>query len=438
MSTQALEPTVNQQQSLSGVAAENAALLDRLKASYSGESFSIRFWDESVWTSAAAKPALFEIWLRTSSAWRNLMHHPDEVTLGRSYLDGELYINGDFFHALRAFPAIQLATKQSNLATFSPLSEFAESVRLGIDRLAHWGSEHSRTRDAAVVALHYDKPADFYKLFLGPTMVYSCAYFEDWSNSLDEAQRAKMDLICRKLDLKKDDNFLDVGCGWGSLVMHACVHYGVRARGITISKAQAAYAERLATIRCGDHACISERDYRELDVMHVAFDKAASVGMCEHVGNSHIDEYFKSVYATLRPGGLFLNHGITRSYEGDHHRSAFINKYVFPDGDILPLSRLVKAAEDAGFEVRDVENLREHYEETLHRWVEALDMHQEEATSLTDKQTIRIWRLYLAGSAEAFRRGEIAIHQVLLAKKDKIGRSWSFTRRTELYRRAKA
>jgi cyclopropane-fatty-acyl-phospholipid synthase len=265
-------------------------------------------------------------------------------------------------------------------------------------------------------------------------MVYSCAYFKDWQNSLDQAQSDKLDLICRKLDMKPRDRFMDIGCGWGSLVLHSIEKYGAIGHGVSLSREQVEYAnKRIAQAHREDWAGIYWSDFRDLSEVHVPFNKLASVGMCEHVGLNHIDAYFKEAYKLLLPGGLFLNHGITRSAHVNPEGPSFIDRYVFPDGELLTLTEMIRAAENAGFEVRDVEDLREHYEETLHRWVDALCKKEREAVALTDYETFRTWKLYMAGSAEAFRRGDIAIHQLLLSK-NAHGKSGAATVRERWYR----
>jgi cyclopropane-fatty-acyl-phospholipid synthase len=250
-------------------------------------------------------------------------------------------------------------------------------------------------------------------------MVYSCAYFQSWSKTLDEAQTEKMDLICRKLDLRQDERFLDIGCGWGSLVLHAAKEYGALSRGISLSEKQVNHAVRRINGQEKLSQCEVElMDFRDLAWQKARFHKIASVGMCEHVGLRNISGYFHHAYSMLFPRGLFLNHGITRRPGASRSGPSFMDRYIFPDGEILTLSEMVNAAENAGFEVRDVEDLREHYEETLHRWVTALNENEEEAIKLTDVPTVRTWRLYMSGCAEAFRRGDIAIHQLLLSKND--------------------
>lgn len=401
-----------------GQAAMASTQLDHIFESYAGPAFSIRFWDGSSWVSHEAATT-FGISLRTENAWQALCQSPDDVALGAKYIDGEIEVDGDLYLALRALPFLEAAINKTIPAPVQSFRHQAAVFSNHLQRLAHLGKAHSLPRDAASIAHHYDKPPEFFKLFLGNSMVYSCAYFQSWSKTLDEAQTDKMDLICRKLNLQRDERFLDIGCGWGSLVLHAATQYGTLSRGISLSEKQVNYAVR----RIRDHQEASEcevqlMDFRDLAWQKARFHKIASVGMCEHVGHKHIGEYFHHAYSMLFPRGLFLNHGITRRAGVSRSGPSFIDRYIFPDGELLTVSEMVSAAESAGFEVRDIEDLREHYEETLHRWVAALNANESDAVTLTDACTFRTWRLYMTGCAEAFRRGDIAIHQLLLSKND--------------------
>lgn len=401
-----------------GQAATASVQLDRIFESYGGPAFAIRFWDGSAWLSHD-DDATFGIFLRTECAWRALCKSPDDVALGAKYIDGEIEVEGDLYLALRALPLIEAAISKAIPAPVQRLRQRSAALAHQMQRLAHWGRVHSLQRDAASIAHHYDKPPDFFRLFLGSSMVYSCAYFQSWSKTLDEAQTEKMELICRKLDLRRDERFLDVGCGWGSLVLHAATQYGVISRGIALSERQVNHAARRISEQQPPPPCEVElMDFRDLAWQKARFHKIASVGMCEHVGLKRIGEYFQRAYTMLFPRGLFLNHGITRRPGATRSGPSFIDRYIFPDGELLTVSEMVNAAESAGFEVRDVEDLREHYEETLHRWVSALNENESEAIALTDAPTVRTWRLYMSGCAEAFRRGDIAIHQLLLSKND--------------------
>ena len=401
-----------------GQAATASTQLDRIFENYTGPGFSLHFWDGSSWVSHEANPT-FGICLRTENAWKALCASPDDVALGEKYIDGEIEVEGDLYLALRALPFLESAITKAIPAPVQRFRHHSAVVANHVQRLAHWGRAHSQQRDAASISHHYDKPPEFFRLFLGSTMVYSCAYFQIWSKTLDEAQTDKMDLICRKLDLRRGERFLDIGCGWGGLVLHAGAKYGAISRGISLSEMQVNHAARRINQYQPPPECEVEfMDFRDLAWQKARFHKIASVGMCEHVGLKNIGGYFQHAYSMLFPRGLFLNHGITRRPAASRPAPSFIDRYIFPDGELLTLSEMVNAAESAGFEVRDVEDLREHYEETLHRWVAALNENESEAIRLTDAPTFRTWRLYMAGCAEAFRRGDIAIHQLLLSKND--------------------
>ena len=242
------------------------------------------------------------------------------------------------------------------------------------------GRLHSLARDKAAIQHHYDVSNHFYELLLGPSMVYSCAYFADPGESLEAAQERKLELICAKLRLQPGERLLDIGCGWGSLLIHAARHHGVRGVGVTLSDAQAALArERVAAAGLSDRIEIRVQDYRELD--DGPFDKIASVGMYEHVGRGEYDHYARTVHALLKPGGLFLNHGIARLHSEAPDKDTFIYRYVFPDGELSPVTDVMTSLESAGLEVRDVESLREHYPLTLRRWVANLHAHHDEAVA---------------------------------------------------------
>jgi cyclopropane-fatty-acyl-phospholipid synthase len=271
-------------------------------------------------------------------------------------------------------------------------------------------------------------------------MVYSCGYFRTTEDDLDTAQYNKLELICRKLRLRREDRFLDIGCGWGSLAMHAAEHHGVFATGVTVSEGQAATAQnRIEESRLTQSCKIECLDYREVRERFGTFDRIASVGMIEHVGLDHLPEYFHTAYALLKPGGAFLNHGIVRATSArfcgprladaidspllkrvpllrNLRDPSFIDKYVFPDGELPTISEVVRAAEDAGFEIRDLENLREHYERTLRLWVEGLKRNAAALLTQVSEVTYRTWLLYMAGCAAAFQRGDIAVHQILLSR----------------------
>lgn len=416
----------------SGQAFSSSEVLHRVFSRYAGPPFAIRFWDGTRWDSSEDDPA-FTLCLHSQEAWKTLSTSPDDLALGTCYIEGNIDVEGDLYMALRSLPQMEEALRDSLPAALLSVREHSLLLADQLNRLLHMGRQHSHLRDAASISHHYDKPPEFYEVFLGPSMVYSCAYFRSHLNSLETAQFDKMDMICRKLNLQPQERFLDIGCGWGSLVLHAREHYGALSHGVSLSQEQVRYAANRIEQRGQSAGCeIRWSDFRDLDEVHMPFHKLASVGMCEHVGHQRIDAYFREAYKLLLPGGLFLNHGITRRAGQRNRGLSFIDRYVFPDGELLTLTEMIRAAEDAGFEVRDVEDLREHYEETLHRWVAALTENEDGIVALTDRQTFRIWKLYMTGSAEAFRRGDIALHQLLLSRNNK-GRSCASLTRDAWY-----
>ncbi len=381
---------------------------------------SIRFWDGSELAGAADVPATVVI--REPGALVHFLRAPGQLGLARAWVDGSLDIDGDLEAVLRTrreFAGIDLSrADRARLARAAVGALKAKLLRpppVPASEARLSGRRHWLGRDRAAVRHHYDLSNRFYRLILGPTMVYSCAYFATPADTLEAAQERKLDLICRKLHLREGERLLDVGCGWGSLVMHAAARYGVRAVGVTLSAAQAELArERVAQAGLADRVEIRVQDYREIG--DGAFDKIASVGMYEHVGRAELARYATTVARLLRPGGLFLNHGITRLAPHAPEPDPFISRYVFPDGELHPLADVVAVLQAADLEVRDVESLRDHYGLTLRRWVANLAAHRDEATREVGPERERIWRLYMLGSALGFEAGEISVHQVLVAR----------------------
>ena len=275
----------------------------------------------------------------------------------------------------------------------------------------------SRSQDAQAIAHHYDVSNEFYALFLDPLMVYTCAYYRDPDGKLEQAQQDKLDLVCRKLELRAGETLLDIGCGWGSLAMWAARHYGVRAHGVTLSRAQADHAaEQIRREGLGDRCRVDYLDYRDLPA-DVVYDKIAAVGVIEHVGIPNYPAFFAGVRARLKDGGLYLNHGIVHDFHWKRtSQTEFLYRYVFPNGDMAGLSQTLTEMERAGWEIMDVDGLRLHYARTCRHWVERLCARADEARALVSERTYRTWRLYLTCSAVAFENGSLGLYQVLMRK----------------------
>jgi cyclopropane-fatty-acyl-phospholipid synthase len=395
--------------------------LQEALGSFHPRDFSFRLWDGSVWDAEPGEPSRFTIVLRNPGALRTMFRSPSELTLGEAFLYDDLDVEGDIRGAFSlADRLVQLRPGLAERLRFArflltlPSSGRHRGARPA-ERLR--GPLHSVGRDRQAVTYHYDLSNAFYSLWLDERMVYSCAYFTDPGDDLDTAQERKLDYLCRKLRLRRGERMLDIGCGWGGLVIHAAKNHGVEAHGITLSRPQADLAnERIRRAGLSDRCRVDVRDYREIDAPE-SYDKLVSVGMFEHVGESRLQEYFRGAFRLLRPGGVFLNHGIACNpgfppVPGP----SFSDHYIFPDGELLPLGTTLRAAEAGGFEVRDVESLREHYVLTLHHWLRRLEARREEACSVTDGKTYRLWRLYLAGAAHKFRIGQNSVYQVLLSK----------------------
>jgi cyclopropane-fatty-acyl-phospholipid synthase len=365
--------------------------------------------------------------VRSPKALRYILTAPGEIGFARAYVAGEIEVHGDIFEALalrdnlpdvKVTPRDWLALARTvGVDGLRPLPPPPEEVRVH-------GRRHTKERDAAVIAHHYDVSNDFYRIVLGSSMTYSCAVFPTADTTLEAAQAAKYELVCRKLGLRPGMRLLDVGCGWGGMVMHAARAHGVNAVGVTLSARQAEWA-RNAVREAGleDRVEIRVQDYR--DVCDGPFDAVSSIGMFEHVGGARLDEYFTRLYSLLRPEGRLLNHGIGKrpgSKAAFSHRG-FIDRYVFPDGELHEVGSVVTRVQRAGFEVRNVEGLREHYAQTLRHWVANLEGNWDEAVRLVGAGRARVWRLYMAASAINFDAERAHIHQVLAVRNEPDGTS---------------
>lgn len=385
---------------------------------------AVRMWDGTLWPDE--KPRAATLVLRCSGALRAMFDAGTEKALAEAYVYDDFDVEGDMEAACELADALAAgAGWKRSLALAYLLRKLPAAPWRGGESRGLFGGNgrrHSLGRDRDAIAFHYDVSNDFYRLWLDRQMVYSCAYFESANHDLDTAQTAKLEHLCRKLRLKPGQRLLDIGCGWGGLALHAARQHGVSVVGVTLSEQQVRFASaRIAELGLGDRVQVELRDYREVPADE-GFDAIVSVGMSEHVGAENQADYFKTVQPRLKPGGVFLNHAIGEGcrYRPSHGPS-FIDEYVFPDSDIPPLRTVVTAAESAGFEVRDVENLREHYALTLRHWVRRLEAHHAQALAYVNEPTYRVWRLYMAGSAHGFAHGRLAIYQVLLAKPDDAG-----------------
>jgi cyclopropane-fatty-acyl-phospholipid synthase len=393
---------------------------------------AVRAWDGSV-LGPATSPATLVV--NSPRALRRLLFAPNELGLGRAYVAGELDVEGDVYAALRVRDGVAAADAPARVALGwrDRLRLLREARLLGAlgrplppppEEARLTGRRHSRARDAAAIAHHYNVGNEFYRLVLGQTMTYSCAYFEREDSTLDDAQEAKYELISRKLDLQPGMRLLDVGCGWGGMVMHAARHHGVNAVGVTLSSAQQELAaKRVAEAGLADQVEVRFQDYRDVD--DGPYDAISSIGMFEHVGLEMLGEYFGRLYSLLRPRGRLLNHAISRPPDGGGRprfdRHSFIDHYVFPDGELHEVGAMVTAMQRQGFEVRDVESLREHYALTLRAWVDNLESRWDEAVAIAGEARARIWKLYMAASAINFEANRTQLHHVLGVKTDDRG-----------------
>jgi len=376
---------------------------------------------------AGTPGAPVKLTVRSPVAVAYLAQAPGALGLARAYVSGHLDVDGDMYQAL-----VRMSKAQNlNLSTAGKLSLLQElgGPKLLVHRMApppqevlqnrRWlsGRRHTKGRDARAISHHYDVSNTFYEWVLGPTMAYTCACYPKADASLEEAQANKFDLVARKLGLHEGMRLLDVGCGWGGMVRHAAREYGVKAIGVTLSKQQAEWGQA-AIEREGlsGLAEIRHMDYR--DVPETGFDAVSSIGLTEHIGQKQLPSYFAYLFGKLQPGGRLLNHCITRPDDSEpaHRKKGFINRYVFPDGELESVGYLISLMHDTGFEVRHEENLREHYAKTLAAWCVNLDEHWDEAVQEVGEGTARVWRLYMAGSRLGFDRNNIQLHQVLGVK----------------------
>lgn len=387
----------------------------------------VRLWNGMTWPHTVPRAATLV--LNHPGALRAMFLPGDEVSLAEAYVYDDFDIEGEIEAVFPLADALDMTKigwlRKLRLARdllSLPKDEKRRPGQRGPAKLS--GERHSAERDRQAVTFHYNVSNDFYALWLDRHMVYSCAYFSDPAEELDTGQERKLDYVCRKLRLQPGQRILDVGCGWGGLVIHAAQHYGVDATGITLSQPQADLAnERIAAAGLADRCRVWVRDYRDIDETD-SYDALVSVGMFEHVGAALLPTYFELAWQLLRPGGVFLNHGIANTVKEDPRSGrSFSDTYVFPDGELVPINVTLRAAEEAGFEVRDVESLREHYALTLRHWVRRLESRHERALQFVGEPTYRVWRLFMSGSAHGFSLGRLNVYQTLLVKQSESGQS---------------
>jgi cyclopropane-fatty-acyl-phospholipid synthase len=395
---------------VAGTAAFRSALADALPE----RPFRVVLWDGSEVPPTVSDGGL-TFTARSPQALAHALRAPGQLGLGRAYVTGALEVD-DLDEVVRLVdtwdpPAVDRRAKvKLALAAFRATGRVRPPSPPQTE-LAPRGRFHSIRRDARAVRHHYDVPPEFFRLFLGPSMTYSCAVFSRGATTLEEAQDAKHELVCRKLELKRGQHVLDVGCGWGTFAIHAAQRHGVHVTGITLSPPQADTARRRA-----EEAGVADRtDFRVVDYRELAgesFDAVASIGMVEHVGAEQMDEYARRLRGALRPGAPLLNHGIANLRQEDPQPGDFSTRYVFPDGAPQPLSRVLVGLERAGLRTHHVEEFRDDYAETLRQWARRLDEHVEEAVRLAGAERVRVWRLYLRAARNGFETGFTSIYQV--------------------------
>jgi cyclopropane-fatty-acyl-phospholipid synthase len=415
------------------------AALDEVFAEYRPIDFSVRLWQGETWPAAPSGAPRFVLTIHRPGALKRAFLSRGDLGLCEAFVHGDITVEGDLngIFLLRDYLET-LAVTPRRLARLSWAWLQLESAgpnrldgRRPPARLTGW--RHSIDRDRQAIRYHYDVSNEFYALWLDERMVYSCGYFPTGQEDLDTAQERKLDYICRKLRLGSGERLLDIGCGWGGLVIYAAQHYGARAVGITLSSQQYALAqERIRKAGLEGRCAVELCDYREIDAE--PFDKLVSVGMFEHVGESQLARYFAKAFQSVKPGGLFLNHGIGGPAAMKRRlRSRFIDAYVFPDGELCDIGTVLRAAELAGFEVTDVESLRRHYGLTLRAWVSRLEANRVLALRHVDEVTYRVWQLYMSGAAYYFDTGRLNLYQSLLWKPTADGRLVAPWSRAHLY-----
>ena len=387
-------------------------LREALEGALPERPFRVELWDGTTLPSSNGGPTFS---LRSPEALGHVLRSPGQLGVGRAYVSGALDVD-DVEAALQLLdtwkpPPIEARDKAKLAAAAVRAGALRAVPHVPDAELRPRGRRHSVARDRRSVRHHYDVSNEFFQLFLGESMTYSCAIFSRGATTLEEAQEAKLEMVCTKLGLEPGMRVLDVGCGWGSFAVHAATRHGVHVTGITLSEPQAARArERAQDAGVADKVDIRVQDYRELGSER--FDRIASIGMVEHVGAVNIDAYAKHIVDALEPGGALLNHGIARVRHGDPEAGPFSERFVFPDAAPLHLSRIVSAFEKTGVTIDHIEGFAPDYAETLRHWARRLDDNIDEATRLAGPERVRVWRLYLRAARRGFESGFTSVYQV--------------------------
>ncbi len=424
------------------MAQENIALLSQVFSEFKPVYFKFRFWNGKEWNPPGLKETRATVVINNPGIMAYILTLPTDLRMGEAYIYGDIDIEGNIY---AVFPVEgYLKTTYWKLASnpffwkraITLKKTVHEFERLqGRGKAQLMGKLHTIERDRQAISYHFDLPPEFYALYLDPMMNYSCAYFRDVKEDLATAQKNKLELICRKLRLKPGERVLDIGCGWGGFLVYAAKKCQAKVVGITLSEKQAQYAQDwIKREGLQDLAEVRLQDYREVQEKE-GYDKLVSIGMFEHVGGPMLKTYFQKAIELLKPCGVFLNHGIAADWGPIRFRRwSFTEQYVFPDGQLIPISKTLSIAEKVGFEVRDVESLREHYAFTLRHWAKGLEKNKDKALQLVDQVTYRVWHLHMAGSSYGFATNQQSVYQALLVKPDGEGRHSMPITREDIYR----
>jgi cyclopropane-fatty-acyl-phospholipid synthase len=397
------------------------SLVEDIFGSSSIRNFAVQLWDGTIWKPEPAEPAVFTIVLQHPGALRAMFLPLTELNMAEAYVYNDYNVVGDLETFIQfGFQFLDVSWgKMAKLRYGARLLSLPNTIptRPGEATVKLRGQRHSRERDRQAIQYHYSRSNDFFALFLDQNMVYSCAYFLTPDEDLNTAQERKLDYICRKLRLRPGERLLDIGCGWGGLVTYAAQHYGVEAYGVTLSQPQAEFAQkRIKEAGLTDCCRVDLRDYRDVSEPN-SFDKIASVGMYEHVGAALLPQFFKHAWNLLRPGGVLFVHGFASSATlQPGQKPTFASQYIVPDAELVPLSRLLRAAEESDFEIRDVECMRDQYVLSWRNWLHRLEANADEARSITSDVIYRIWRMFLAGAVHLFKIGQENAYHTLLLK----------------------